>query len=594
MTRATVPARRRRTPAFAASLAGALCALLAACASIPTAGPVTRGDVELNDSNPLFLQVYGPSDGATPEQIVRGFLSAQAGGANEGYETARMFLTGQGRLDWDPYVEAAVYSGDLGLTVASAEAADIPDGADAEATDAPAVDLATASEVVLTGAASLVATVDEQGRYTEAASAHVRDVAFSLRRDATGQWRIDAVADGLLVSQPNFQSVFRATPVYFATPDGTTLVPDLRWFPQRNIATYAVRALLAGPSAWLRDAVVSGAPAGTSLAVEAVTVDSAGTAKVDLAGPALSTTPAQRALLLAQMEATLRGAGASTVDLTAAGAALTVADPVQLVRDPDPGNAVGVQGGALVRLDGRALVPVADASAVAADVTALATDGSGTVVARDGRERLVRLTPAPAELVAGADLASPSIDVHGWVWTADAGSPGRMVAVGTRTGARVDVVADWAVDEVVAVRLSRDGARAVVLSRGADGTRLDVAGVVRDADGTPQMLSAPVQVGASVPGVSDVTWVDELTLAVIGEGTAGGAPVPTAPLVSLVPLGARSEVLSPVDGAQALTAGRGSRALWVRTSAGDLLTRSATGTNWSLVAPDVQAFAFAG
>lgn len=578
----------------------ALLALLAGCASIPTEGPVAQGDVVLAETDALFLQVYGPTANATPEQIVRGFLSAQAAGVNEAFATAREFLTDQARQEWDPYGQVTVYSGDLGLTTVQAPSTQAaPEGAATPPPpDQPAPDLATATEVVISAPASIAGVVDVVGLYVEASKDARQDVSFALAKDAAGQWRIDGVSDGVLVSQPNFASVYRSTPVYFLSQDLTTLVPELRWFPQRNIATSAVQALLAGPSEWMRDAAVSGAPAGTTLSVEAVSVDSTGTASVDLTGPVLGADETQRAMLAAQLEATLqRIAGVSDVVLTVGGAALTVESGADLERDPSPsGPALGVQAGTIVSLDGRQLVPVAGMPSLAeADATALASRGD-VLVARLGTDRLVRVQPGAglSEILRGRDVVAPSVDRFGWVWTATEPGAGAVSAVRVADGARIDLVADWlAGQEVRQVRVSRDGARVAVVSAGADGAQVEVAGIVRDADGGPQRLNAPFPAGGSLASASDAAWVDEVTLAVLGDPTDGEAPG-VAASVALVPVGGQTENLQPVEAADGIAAGRGKRAVYVRTSGGELFTRSTTGTNWSLVASGVDLFAYPG
>lgn len=578
--------------------AAATLVLLAGCASIPTEGPVAQGDVVLAETNTLFLQVYGPTANATPEQIVRGFLSAQAAGVNEAFATAREFLTDNARQDWDPYGQVTVYSGDLGLTTTQAPLAPggTEGGATTQATEQPAPDLATVDEVVLSGPASVTGVVDVAGQYVEASKDARQDVSFALAKDATGQWRIDGVSDGVLVSQPNFASVYRSTPVYFLSQDLTTLVPELRWFPQRNIATNAVRALLAGPSEWMRDAVVSGAPAGTALSVEAVSVDSTGTASVDLTGPVLAADEDQRSLLSAQLEATLqRISGVSDVVLTVGGAALTVNPHADLERDPPPdGPALGVQSGTVVQLEGRQLTPVAGMPSLAG-ATAIASRGD-VVVVRLGSTRLARLQSGaqPAEMLAGPDLVAPSVDRFGWVWTATDPGAGGLTAVRVADGTRIDLVVDWLAGlDVRQVRVSRDGARVVVLSAGADGAQVDVAGIVRDPDGGPQRLNAPVPVGGSLASASDAAWVDEVTLAVLGDPADGEAPG-VATSVSLVPVGGQTESLQPVESADGVAAGRGKRAVYVRTAAGELFTRSTTGTNWSLVTTGLDLFDYPG
>ncbi len=589
--------RRRARRAVSLAAVTAL-AVLAGCAEIPTQGPVAQGDVVLTENDALFLQVYGPDANATPEQIVRGFLSAQAAGVNEAFATAREFLTERASQEWDPYGQVTVYSGDLGLTMSHAPSADGDAEDAARATEQPAPDLATVDQVVMSGPANVAGVVDVAGQYVEASNDARQDVSFVLTKDVAGQWRIDEVADGVLVSQPNFASVYRSTPVYFLSQDLTTLVPELRWFPQRNIATNAVRALLAGPSEWMRDAVVSGAPAGTSLSVEAVAVDSAGTASVDLTGPVLAADEDQRALLSAQLEATLqRISGVSGVALTVGGAALTVKPHPDLERDPAPeGPALGVREGTVVSLDGRQLSPVVGMpSLVSLDPTALAVR-DGVVVARLGRDRLARLATGGevTDLLAEPGVVAPSVDRFGWVWTASERVDGGLIAVRASDGMRMDVVVDWlAGQDVRQVRVSRDGARVAVLSAGPEGTQVEVAGIVRDPDGGPQRVNASVPVGGSLASASDAAWVDEVTVAVLGDPSDGQAPG-VATSVALVPVGGQTESLQPVESADGIAAGRGKRAVYVRTDSGDLFTRSTTGTNWSLVTAGVELFTFPG
>ena len=142
--------RRRARRAVSLAAVTAL-AVLAGCAEIPTEGPVAQGDVVLTENDALFLQVYGPDANATPEQIVRGFLSAQAAGVNEAFATAREFLTERASQEWDPYGQVTVYSGDLGLTMSHAPSADGDAQDAARATEQPAPDLATVEQFTAMG-----------------------------------------------------------------------------------------------------------------------------------------------------------------------------------------------------------------------------------------------------------------------------------------------------------------------------------------------------------------------------------------------------------------------------------------------------------
>jgi len=611
----------------------AACALatlaLAGCVSLPVAGPVTRGGAGAVDGqDPIYLIIDGPVAGASPEQIVRGFVTAQAAGASDRFETARTFLTPDAVDEWDPRTGITVYTGDLAFeepsavpelddaaaaaegapsasdpTPAVARTGDGGDGAaegdpsDVASTE-PAVDLAAATRLALTGHARVYASLDGAGRLTEADAEAVQDVQVELERTPGGEWRISAVPDGLLVSQPNFRAAYEATAVYFATTDLAFLVPEVRWFPRENHASYAIASLLAGPSTLLRDVVVTGAPPGTTLSVEGVRANDTGRLEVDLSQQVLAADGPQRALLAAQVDATLRPLGAAGVDLQVGGVQLTGATPLAIERDPSPGGPpVGLrtEDATLVRLEGRDLVPVEGvAPLVGVDVTGLAVSVDGSMsVARVGASRVVRLAPdgtAPTTLVEGRRLAVPSVDRTGRAWTADASRRGTLTVLVASQDEPVLLEAPWLEEtEVVAVRVAPDGARVAVVAGKPGSSRVLVAGVVRAEDGTPTRLTTPVSGAASLATVTDVDWVDESTLVVLG-APPGGVHLSAY----VVPVGGTSEAMSTVDDAVGLTAGRGRRAVYVETSTGDVFGRGATGTNWSPVVSGVQFLTYPG
>lgn len=564
--------RENRAQSRVSLLLGCVLALLlAGCNAIPTEGPVEAGNVDIVDQGSLDLQVYGPVVDATPEQIVRGFIAAQAGGVSESFETARLFLAGPVQERWEPFDRTTVYSGDLSFESATA-----------------------GGRATVSGQVSVSATVDREGRYTEGASGAVQELSLELEVDDSGQWRITEVSDGVLISQPNFASVYRSTSLYFLTPDGNYLVPDVRWFPQRNTATYAVQALLAGPPDWLRDSLVTGMPVGTNLEVGAVSVDSRGMARVDLTSAVLGASEVQRAMLTAQLETTLlRIAGIRSVEILAVGNPLSVTEQSAPERDPAPaGSPIALREGEVVALTGRTLEAVPGLPSIEDQtVTALARgDDDGSVVLRSGDSAILELTgTGVVELMTGTDMLAPSVDRFGWVWSASSDVDGALRAVGPN-GVEVEVVADWlAGQELVSLRVSRDGTRVVVISRNDDVVQIDLTGIIRDDQGAPQRLSGQVPVGASLVDARDAVWVDESTLAVLGR-TAGSS----ADTVHVVPVGGRSEALSMIEDTTALAAGRGQRSIYVETSDGDLFTRTSTGTNWSLVAEDVFFFTYPG
>ena len=149
-------------------------------------------------------------------------------------------------------------------------------------------------------------------------------VTFGLERSG-GEWRISQVPDtfGTWLSQADLDRLYDPFRIYYVSAGDHRLVPDVRWLPLgTGLATRLARCLLAGVPDYLKGAVRTDIPAGTRLAVDAVTIDS-GTAKVDLAATRLGNDPGQRQNLGAQFLATVTQApGVERVALQLEGADL--------------------------------------------------------------------------------------------------------------------------------------------------------------------------------------------------------------------------------------------------------------------------------
>ncbi|WP_129339882.1 LpqB family beta-propeller domain-containing protein [Cellulomonas endophytica] len=540
MSRARAAAARPRRRGVLA-LVVALALGLAGCVSVPTRGPVVEGDAQVEDAGGIDVLAEGPREDAQPVDIVQGFLLAGAAGFSDDFVVAREYLSGDARAGWSP-LEGIVVAG--------------------------AVDLRQTSDTEVTAAVPVVALVDGDGRYTEAARGAAQTVTFGLVQGSSGQWRISSAPDGLILTRAVFASQYRAAPVYFLSPDETLLVPETRWFPTRNLETAVVQALLAGPSPWLRDAVTTAVPEGVRLAPGAVTVDEAGVAAVGLE-PSAAVLASDRALLLAQLEATLELPRVGAVRVTTGGSTGGVL--LEGAADVTTGTTRGVlevldRDGGLLELAGGRLAPVADLGPLPAGLRAparsedgllrvgLSPQGMVTVPAAEGTSRV---------LLARGDLVAPSVDRAGWAWTASGGEGGG-VWVAADDGTVVEVTVGWLADRRVrALRLARDGARVAVVSEGADGVAVDVAGVLRDAEGAPQGLGEARRVGAALQDASDVTWVDATTLAVVGRTAAAAA-------VHLVPLAGETVAQPELAGLVDVAAGRGERSLVVTTTDGEL------------------------
>ncbi|WP_182111721.1 LpqB family beta-propeller domain-containing protein [Actinotalea sp. JY-7876] len=547
---------------------------LAGCAAIPSSGPVRTGDAVAPEEPGLALQL--PSDplvDADPAELVRGFLLAGAAGLQDEFAVARKFLTVGGSGEWDPRARVLIYP---------------RQGSE------PQVDPQEDGSVVVS--VPLEAIVDDAGRYTEAApDALDQELTFELQRDAAGQWRISELADGVLMDAAAFEAVYRPTPVYFASTDRTQLVPDLRWFATSKTPTLAVSALLGGPSAWLRDAVVSGAPEGARLSTETVTLAEDRVARVDLAEAPALPDQADRNLLHLQLTETLRRVPVTDVEVSVGGLAWDETDVPILERDVAPGSGpYAIVGEELVVVSDDVPVPLDDVAPLAgldARHPALAVDGSVRVVL-SGPGRLLLLPAdgaAPATLATGTALVAPSVDRYGWVWTGEQASTGRLLVV-DQAGQQVDIEAPWLDGRTVrSLRVSRDGARVAIVSAGsaAGDVAILVAGISRDDDGRPTLVSAePLAVGAALVDALELAWVDEVTLAVLGRGQDLGFPS-----TYLVPLGGPTQSLTVLE-ATGIAAGRGPQSIHVVDGDGTLLTRR--GNQWRTVADGVRDPVFPG
>ena len=568
---------------------GLLVGALTACATIPSSGPVERRDVTVSELGPIFPQSYGPAPGASPAAIVQGFLSAQPVGLNDDWATAREFLTPLGAQAWDPSARTIVYSGESDFT---------PDPTVTPAPDATSADPDTATTVSILGRVAVMATLDTDGRFTEAAQDTVQDLTFTLEKSAAGEWRIATTEDGIFVSDPNFLLVYRATTLYFPSQDGAFLVPEVRWYSKINTATHAVNAVLAGPSPWLRDSVGVVAPAGTRLVLDSVTIDDSGVAKVDLTKEVLAASDADRALLQAQLSAVLmKIPRVRSVELLATSLPLSIPTTANPLRDPSPTLTAPLvlAGDVISQIGADGATPIAGFRALSGlNATALATDDAAELVVLRSGATAIMTAPTPvseaATLVTGADLVAPSIDRFGWVWTGDRAAGDGLRAV-TATGAEAAIVADWLDGRTLeSIRVSHDGARIVVVSSLGEDNRIDVAAIVRDDSDVPVRLSdETLAIGASVPAATQAVWVDESTVGVLARGVSSGIAT-----FYEVPLSGRSAALSGVDDTVWISAGKGLRSVYVATSDGELLSRVATGNTWSVVVAGVQIPAFPG
>jgi hypothetical protein len=504
-----------------------LAAALAGCATIPTSGPVRAGgDLGLQRAEDRVAPIgQAPIKGASPENIVLGFLQSNADFVND-HEVARKYLTATARQRWRPQAGTAVYD-QVAAPLAVRPSAD-------------------GTDVAVDGAE--VGRIDADGSFVRSAPDRTVTRDFGLQR-VDGEWRIDRLDDGLLLPLAEVGETYRQLSLYFLGPSGHTLVPDTVLLPGvPGLTTKLVARLLRGPTASLRGAVTTAFPPGTGLEVSSVAVRG-GLATVQLDSSALQVDDDAREQMSAQIVWTLKqlpevrqvritAGGDSPLlpgvsedvnhdpwptydpdDLPASPSAYVV-DKARVGRylngtfEPVPG------GGGTGPIDLRSPAVTLDASRLAA----VSADGRTVYVgplARDGRLE-ARIT--------GTDFSQPSWDPGNNLWVVDRAT-GQLwyLADGANRPREVTVAPLGTAGRPVAVSVARDGARAVLVVGTGRQARLRLLAVRRVETADPTVTGADVSLAEprdplpDLRSVRDVSWADATTLAVLG--SRGGAPV---------------------------------------------------------------------
>ncbi|MDO5024964.1 MAG: LpqB family beta-propeller domain-containing protein [Trueperella sp.] len=551
-------------------IAGVL--LLAGCSSLlPVSGAPQAVPFPENKTSEVTLNAQGPTKGASAEELITGFLRASAAGVSEDFAVARQFLTPEAAASWDPTAQVRLY----------------PDN------QSPALSRSNSGAVRISVAA--MASLDKTGTLTTAAADSVISGEFSLVRNADGEWRIAVLDDGITVPAAVFQSQFEESVVYYLTVDRTALVPTVRWFPRNSAPTLAAEALIAGPPAWLSDAVGTAVPVGTTLATPTVKVED-GVATVDLSAAAAQITQNNLDLLYAQFTKTLTGLrSVQGVRLSAVGAELRRPNRLDLPSYPYSSYALLVlQNGVPARVTETQVEPLVAAPAVTGlGLTAIAsgyTEEPRTIVGL-GKDGLYRIAVGSAEvtqLIAGTALVAPSVDSYGWAWTGVSNSAGILNAVDIAGGAGVMVPANWLNGaQLQSLHVSREGTRMVVVYRKDDATSLGVAAIQRDETGRPLKLGEVVPLGQRLAEITDLAWIAESELIVLARSKTGSELS-----LQIVTIGATPKTISAPDNPVALTGGLGLESVVLVAKNGSLFRYD--GGAWRVVATEVTAPALPG
>ncbi|MCU1547197.1 MAG: hypothetical protein JWO29_148 [Arthrobacter sp.] len=546
-------ASRRLTRAGAALLAVILC-LLTSCAQIPRSGPVGKSKDESagNPNAPVFFP-SAPRAGAGPEAVIEDFYLAGSGYEDD-YAVARQYLTQASSVSWKPDQRTLVFRA----------ARVVPTGV----------------ENVFNYELDLAYSVDVDGVATPLPEGTKENVPATLTQ-VDGEWRIAEIPDGTAIPEETFKVIYGAYPIYFYDPTFTYAVPDVRWFIRKKTVKAMTSALLAGPAPYLKGAVVSAFPSGIELARESVPVVS-GAAQVDLTAKDLvEASNEDRLRMQTQLALTFRSQPdvinvelRANQDLVRVEDNGTVVPPV--IDKSVPAHQIAVNNNDLVRYENNRLSPLPDTQSVAAltpRVPAESPVSQSAAFLNADRTTLYSVVPGqPARaLTTRAGLSRPSFGRYDWVWTAGPGADGAAEVIayrpaGVAEGAPVPTVTlapNWIAGRTVKeFRVSREGARALIISEQNGKTRVQITGIIRTSDGTPKELTAPMTLLTAREPDQGV-WVDDTTVAVM-KGSARDNVTPE--LLSLA--SPQPQQLAPWPGLTALSAGNGPEEIFGQSAEG--------------------------
>ncbi|MEU3372969.1 LpqB family beta-propeller domain-containing protein [Streptomyces sp. NPDC006660] len=538
--------------------------LVSGCASMPSSGDVHSVSASQRADSQVQVYAVPPRPGAEPNEIVAGFLEAMTSDDPQ-FAMARQYLTTKAAKDWRADQVTVL--------------ADGPDPQANRSSDRGA----DSSGFTFTVSGKRVALVDKQRAYQPAKPQETYTQTIHLVRqsgqDGTGrEWRIDALPQGLLLGQSDFQRIYRSVNKYYFAAGQDRLVADPVYVRQRtdpetqmNLITQTVQSVLDGPTSWLEPVVTSKFPSGTSLKsdTKSLALDDRNALKVPLNERASNAGEAVCKRMAAQLLFTVRDlttTRVSSVELDRAnGSQLCVLSGDQAeTYAPDrmstsPGQYFVDTGGHVERMradsgsggSGSGVDGSDDTDSTAVTEPVQGPFGKGeqqvrTVavsrdekraagVSADGKSLFVAPLAAGGELVrtsvTSADkdtnggLSSPSWDGRGDVWVADR-DPARprllRLVQGSGSPETVDV-AGLGGGRVQQVRMSADGVRAALLVSDGGRTTLRIGRVERTAQGGKNVISV-VELRPAAPQMEDVTavsWAGRSRLVVVGKEVGG-------------------------------------------------------------------------
>ncbi|MFI0829403.1 LpqB family beta-propeller domain-containing protein [Streptomyces roseolus] len=595
--------------------------VLAACGGVLATGCATMpdsGDVQdVRGANPGDSQVrvyaVAPRENADPDEIVDGFLEAMTSD-DPGFATARKYLTRQAAEFWKP---------EQSITV-------LATAPDRKGADRNADPENQGRAYPISG--RKIATLDARHAYQPNSPVEYTQAIHVVQETVAGgkdkEWRIDGLPPGLVLGEADFLRNYRSVNKYYFASGEDWLVADPVYIRQRqdpvtrmDTVTQTVKALLEGPTHWLRPAVDSPFPSGTELkaGVTTLTTDDQFTLKVPLnakadrfGGEVCRRMAAQMLVTLGDLpsvrvdQVELQADGGGAVCRLGKGQAAefravrdTGQDETPFFVDDDgrmtalaPGGKDGVPPAPVPGPLGKGAVPLGSVAVARGETRAAGVSRDGTAMYVSSitteQEQLppVFKSAAVGPAAARDGLSQPSWDGRrGDLWVADrAKGHQRLVIVPDGTGKWFEVRTPWLTEDtrVESLRVSADGVRIALLITRDGRTTLQVGRIERQ-DGADQQVVSVVDLQPAAPrmeSVSSVSWAGPSRLVVVGR-EAGG--VQQIRFLQTDGSTSASSVLPGLNGVSAVAAPYRETEPLLAASGNDGIVRLVPGANWQPV-----------
>ena len=493
----------RRIPVAFWTAVLSLMLVVTGCSTVPSSSATVQiTDAPSRPTESVGVEPLPPEPGATPEEIVRGFIEAAAS-TRPGHPVAKEHLTPAAGKTW---------SDEGSITLLSPDFATV-----------------TTSPGSVTLSANPVGTVDPRGVFTVGGTG-VFTRQFNLEQ-VGGEWRISDPPNGLIMLEPDFERIYVERDVFFLDPTRQRVVPDPRLLIKGDAQpTALIQRILDGPSGPIAAGVRN--PLTGAQLRSAVTITDQ-SAVVDLTGlpvdpaPVLSEICAQIVWTLAPLSQTVEiRVDGEPVDINGVPPQQTREDWAAFDPDAVPLDAVGhyLSGGALHTVTAGAPTPGPAGTGVyglsSAAVSAEPRTGKLTFlvgVRSDASGAVLYAGPYDKDLAPvlnATTLSAPTVAAtRSEAWVVRDGTDVVRVPAGAAAQA-VSAPTLQGLGRANVLRLSPDGVRAALVVLGPAGSGLYVGTVVRAEDGSVELRDLR-GIAPSLSQVVDVAWRDSGNLIVL-------------------------------------------------------------------------------